>query len=147
MSMGTVTSLCEFISLSSRTHYLYAAVFQNFEHIQNMQWQVFVLNHYTFILQSVINQLQLFAMSVVCHCVFLVSIKSFFPTENIPENIVLRPLLQILQLSVRNLQKVSENWSRTPCKVTIQSSDYQCHLHELTELIDWLIDNRSLFWW
>ena len=61
---------------------------------------------------------------------FLVSIKSFFPTENILENIVPTSLQQVLHLSAWNLQKVSENWIKSPCQVTIQSSDYHCQLHQ-----------------
>ena len=49
---------------------------------------------------------------------FLVSIKSFFQTENILETIVSAPLQRILQPCARNLQMVSEKWIQTSCKVT-----------------------------
>ena len=43
--------------------------------------------------------------------------------------------MQILQLSVRNLQKAPENWMKTPCNITIQSLDYQCHQNLLSYLL------------
>ena len=103
------------------------------------------------------SQLQLFPMSVGSHLsgtsqqlstwhslrnqLFLVSIKSFFQNQNILENIVPTPLQQVMQLSVRNLQEVSDNWIKFPCKVTSQSSDYQCHLDK-SSLSYSLLHNR-----
>ena len=58
-----------------------------------------------------------------------------------PKTIVATPLQQVLQTSVWNQQKVSENWIKTRCKVTIQSLDYQCHLHQ-NSLSYLLLPNR-----
>ncbi len=46
------------------------------------------------------------------------------------KNIVPKSRRQVLQLSIRNLQKESKNWIKTSCRVTIQSSGYQCLLHQ-----------------